>query len=40
LIAAGADLDLADANGITARQHAEAMGQTEVAALLARAGAR
>ena len=40
VIAAEADLSIPDANGVTALQHAQALGQTEVAALLRRAGAR
>ncbi|MEV1171742.1 ankyrin repeat domain-containing protein, partial [Nonomuraea sp. NPDC049784] len=39
LIAAGADVDLADHDGITPLAHATAKGQTEVAALLRAAGA-
>ncbi|MCY1541035.1 hypothetical protein D9M68_767070 [compost metagenome] len=40
LIAADADLDLADKDGITPLQHAEQRGQREVAAMLRAAGAR
>lgn len=39
LIAAGADVDLADRDGVTPLGHAVAKGQTEVAALLRAAGA-
>ncbi|WP_237110385.1 ankyrin repeat domain-containing protein [Nonomuraea sp. MG754425] len=39
LIAADADLDLADRDGVTPLAHAVAKGQTEVAALLRAAGA-
>ncbi|MFD1930705.1 MULTISPECIES: ankyrin repeat domain-containing protein [Nonomuraea] len=37
LLAAGADPDLADANGVTALRHAEEKGQREVAEILRRA---
>nr|WP_206067951.1 ankyrin repeat domain-containing protein [Nonomuraea sp. FMUSA5-5] len=40
LVAAGADVDLADRDGVTPLSHALAKGQTEVAALLRAAGAR
>ncbi|ROO85414.1 hypothetical protein EDD29_2958 [Actinocorallia herbida] len=40
LIAAGADLSIADDDGITPRRHAEARRQTGIAALLEAAGAR
>ncbi|EMY33110.1 hypothetical protein D477_016605 [Arthrobacter crystallopoietes BAB-32] len=39
VIDAGADLDIPDANGVTALQHAEARGQSAVAELLRAAGA-
>ena len=39
VIDAGADLDIPDANGVTALQHAEARGQGAVAELLRAAGA-
>lgn len=40
LIAAGADVNLADSNGASPLAHARGRGQTEVARLLAQAGAR
>jgi ankyrin repeat protein len=40
LIEAGADVDLADKDGVRPLAHARARGQTETAALLAEAGAR
>ena len=40
LVAAGADLNLTDRDGVTALQHARQRGQTQVAAVLAAAGAR
>uniref|UniRef100_UPI0037CCB965 ankyrin repeat domain-containing protein n=1 Tax=Nonomuraea gerenzanensis TaxID=93944 RepID=UPI0037CCB965 len=40
LIAAGADVNLADREGVTPLAHARTKGQTEVAALLRAAGAR
>lgn len=40
LLAGGADANLPDAEGVTALQHAEARGQTKIAAILRKAGAR
>lgn len=40
LIEAGADVDLADKDGVRPLAHARARGQTEIAALLAEAGAQ
>lgn len=40
LIEAGADVDLADKDGVRPLAHARARGQTEIAALLTEAGAR